>query len=45
MGYLKLGTINNVCNDQKEKSVNHQKGQKLLKIQTGGIKMEKLQKN
>ena len=44
MGYLKLGTINNLCNDQKEKSVNQQKEQKLLKIQTGGIKIEKLQK-
>ena len=48
MGYLKLGTINNLCNDQKEKSVNQQKEQKLLKIQTGGIKIEnckKLEKN
>ena len=44
MGYLKLVTINNLCNDQKKKSVNHQKEQKLLKIQTGGIKIEKLQK-
>ena len=44
MGYLKLGTINNLCNDQKEKSVNQQKEQKLLKIQTGGRKIEKLQK-
>ena len=44
MGYLKLGAINNLCNDQKEKSVNQQKEQKLLKIQTGGRKIEKLQK-
>ena len=39
-----MGTINNIYNDQKEKSVNQQKEQKLLKIQTGGRKIEKLQK-
>ena len=42
MGYLKLGTINNLCNDQKEKSVNQQKEQKIVKNPNGGIKMENI---
>ena len=44
MGYLKLGTINNLCNDQKEKVSINKKSKKWLKIQTGGIKIEQLQK-
>ena len=44
MGYLKLGTINNLCNDQKEKSVNQQKEQKMVKNPNGRNKNRKLQK-
>ena len=44
MGYLKLGTINNLCNDQKEKSVNQQKEKKMVKNPNGGNKNRKIAK-
>ena len=43
MGYLKTGTINNLCNDQKEKSVNQQKG-KIVENPNGRNKNGKVQK-
>ena len=45
MGYLKMGTINNLCNDQKEKSVNQQKEQKMVKNPNGRNKNRTIAKN
>ena len=44
MGYLKMGTINNLCNDQKEKKCQSTKKGKIVKNPNGRNKNREITK-